>query len=73
MSRIKKGPAISTSVLGVFAFGFGLGASIHSWNLESTTQSYSIEITDDHDVLEDNDLLNLKFVALWWGGIFVRF
>ena len=66
MSRIKKGFATSTAVLGVFAFAFGLVAFIYSFNLQSTVLNLSIETNDD-------DILQLKFVDFWWGAIFVRF
>jgi len=62
MSRISKGNAVTTAVLGVIACALGLGVAISSWNLMSKVSNFYV-------TTQDSNLSGLTFKSYWWGGL----
>ena len=66
MARISKGFAITTAVLGVLAFVFGLAVAICAWKLQGKVSQFSL-------VTSDSTVAGVTFHDFWWGGLFVSF
>jgi len=68
MARISKGFAISTAILGVLAFCFGLGTAICSFKLTQRASGLSIDTHNYYDLDYNRISLNSNY---WWGGMLV--
>ena len=64
MSRISKGNAVTTAVLGVIACALGLGVAISSWNLMGKVSKFYVQT-------QNSDVSGLTFKSYWWGGLVV--
>ena len=64
MSRISKGNAVTTAVLGVIACALGLGVAISSWNLMGKVSKFYVQT-------QNSDVSGSTFKSYWWGGLVV--